>query len=146
MSRKTRELIVKIILLVAAMSSLVFLGGIVLVLFTHGLPILNFVGIREFLFGTNWYPTHEMSEFGILPMIYGSLLITTGALLFAAPLGILSALFIAEIAPFWLKETMKPIVELLAGVPSVVYGLFGALVVAPFVQKAFKWQDISYSS
>ena len=65
------------------------------------------------------------------------LIITAGALIFAAPLGILSALFIAEIAPFWLKETMKPIIELLAGVPSVVYGLFGALLVAPIVQDVF---------
>ncbi|MGD9378972.1 MAG: phosphate ABC transporter permease subunit PstC [candidate division WOR-3 bacterium] len=137
MSRKTRELIVKIVLLFAAMSSLVFLGGIVVVLFTQGLPIVNVVGIKEFLLGTSWYPTHDIPEFGILPMIYGSLLITAGALLFAAPLGILSALFIAEIAPFWMKETMKPIVELLAGIPSVVYGLFGALVVAPFVQNLF---------
>jgi len=137
MSRKTRELIVKTILLFAAMSSLIFLGGIVIVLFTQGLPILNIVGIKGFLFGTNWYPTHENPEFGILPMIFGSLIITAGALLFAAPLGILSALFIAEIAPFWVKETMKPTIELLAGIPSVVYGLFGALVIAPFVQKIF---------
>ncbi len=134
MSRRKKDFIIKTLLLFCALSSLIFLGGIVLVLITQGIPILGTVGIGEFLFGTHWYPTHDEPEFGILPMIYGSLIITAGALIFAAPLGILSALFIAEIAPFWLKETMKPIIELLAGVPSVVYGLFGALFVAPIVQ------------
>lgn len=134
MNRKTREFIVRTLLLFCALSSLIFLAGIVVVLFSQGLPVLHTVGITNFLFGRQWYPTHEIPEFGILPMIYGSLLVTAGALLFAAPLGILSALYIAEIAPFWLKELFKPLVELLAGIPSVIYGLFGALVVAPVVQ------------
>jgi phosphate transport system permease protein len=137
MNRRTKDFIIRTILLFCALSSLVFLAGIVIVLFSQGAPITRFIDIGRFLFGIHWYPTHENPEFGILPMIYGSLLITAGALIFAAPLGILSALYIAEIAPFWLKETMKPSVELLAGVPSVVYGLFGALLVAPFVQKLF---------
>ncbi len=134
MNKRIREFIIKSILLIAALSSLIFLGGIVLVFITQGVPILKTVGIGEFIFGTHWYPTHEQPEFGILPMIYGSLVITIGALLFAAPLGILSALFISEVAPFWFKEIMKPIVELLAGIPSVVYGLFGALFIAPIIQ------------
>jgi len=137
MSRKTKDLIIKSILLFCALSSLVFLGGIVLVLITQGIPIVQTLGIGEFLFGTHWYPTHDDAEFGILPMIYGSLIITAGALLFAAPLSILSALFLAEIAPFWLRETIKPVIELLAGIPSVIYGLFGAIFIAPIVQKVF---------
>ncbi|MBN2621314.1 phosphate ABC transporter permease subunit PstC [candidate division WOR-3 bacterium] len=137
MSRRTREFIVKSILLIAATSSLVFLGGIVLVLTTQGIPVFKTVGIVQFIFGTSWYPTHEQAEFGILPMIYGSLIITIGALAFATPLGIMSALYISEVAPFWFKETMKPVVELLAGIPSVVYGLFGALFIAPIVQDLF---------
>jgi phosphate transport system permease protein len=135
MSRRTKEHIVKSVLLLCALSSLVFLGGIVLVLITQGIPIFGKIGFVDFLFGTNWFPTHENAEFGILPMIWGSLLITSGALFFATPLGILSALYISEVSPFWLKETMKPVIELLAGIPSVVYGLFGALLVAPFIQK-----------
>jgi phosphate transport system permease protein len=137
MSKRTREFIVKSILLIAATSSLVFLGGIVLVLITQGIPVFKTVGIVHFIFGTSWYPTHEQAEFGILPMIYGSLIITIGALAFATPLGILSALYISEVAPFWFKEIMKPVVELLAGIPSVVYGLFGALFIAPVVQDLF---------
>lgn len=137
MKRRTREFIIQNLLLICALSSLLFLAGIVFVLFRQGIPIFFRVGIINFLFGTQWFPTREIPEFGILPMIYGSVLITTGALLFAAPLAILSALFIAEVAPPWLKEIMKPVVELLGGIPSVVYGLFGALVIAPFVQRLF---------
>ena len=135
MSRKTSEFLVKIILLVAALSALVFLAGIVLVLFTQGLPVLKYVSVKDFLFGRHWHPTNAQPEFGILTMIYGSLIVTLGALIVSAPLGILSALYIAEVAPSWLKETLKPIIELLAGIPSVVYGLFGALLIAPILQK-----------
>jgi phosphate transport system permease protein len=135
--RATREYIIKGFLLLCALSSLVFLAGIVFVLFSQGLRVFGFVRITDLLFGRNWYPTHEFPEFGILPMIYGSVVITFGALILAAPLGIASALFISEVAPSRLKEIIKPVVELLGGIPSVVYGLFGAMVVAPFVQKLF---------
>jgi len=137
MRRKIIENIIKILLLIVAMSALVFLAGIVVVLITQGSPIFKYVGIKDFLFGMKWYPTHEEPEFGILPMIYGSLIVTIGALIFATPLGIMCALYIAEVAPHWLKETLKPIIELLAGIPSVVYGLFGALFIAPLVQRIF---------
>jgi phosphate transport system permease protein len=137
MKRQIIENFIKILLLIVAMSALVFLAGIVIVLITQGTPILKYVSIKDFFFGMKWYPTHGEPEFGILPMIYGSLIVTIGALVFATPLGIMSALYIAEVAPHWLKETLKPIIELLAGIPSVVYGLFGALFIAPLVQKTF---------
>ncbi len=137
MKRKIIENIIKILLLVVAMSALVFLAGIVIVLITQGAPIFKYISIKDFLFGMKWYPTHEEPEFGILPMIYGSLIVTIGALIFATPLGIMCALYIAEVAPHWLKETLKPVIELLAGVPSVVYGLFGALFIAPLIQRIF---------
>jgi phosphate transport system permease protein len=119
------------------MSALVFLAGIVVVLITQGAPIFKYVSIKNFLLGMKWYPTHEEPLFGILPMIYGSLIVTIGALVLAAPLSIMSALYIAEVAPHWLKELLKPIIELLAGIPSVVYGLFGALFIAPLIQNIF---------
>jgi phosphate transport system permease protein len=137
MKRKIIENFIKIFLLLVAMSALVFLAGIVIVLITQGAPIFKYVSMKDFLFGMKWYPTHEEPEFGILPMIYGSLIVTIGALIFATPLGIMCALYIAEVAPHWLKETLKPIIELLAGIPSVVYGLFGALFIAPLVQRTF---------
>ncbi|MGQ9464947.1 MAG: phosphate ABC transporter permease subunit PstC [bacterium] len=137
MKRSTREFLIKIMLLIFASSALIFLAGIILVLLTQGLPILKYVSIKEFLFGLHWYPTHTEPEFGILPMIYGSLLVTIGALILATPLGVMSALYIAEVAPSRLKEILKPVIELLASVPSVVYGLFGALFIAPLIQKLF---------
>ncbi|MGQ9534073.1 MAG: phosphate ABC transporter permease subunit PstC [bacterium] len=137
MQRSTREFLIKIMLLIFASSALIFLAGIILVLLTQGLPILKYVSIKEFLFGLHWYPTHTEPEFGILPMIYGSLLVTIGALILATPLGVMSALYIAEVAPSRLKEILKPVIELLASVPSVVYGLFGALFIAPLIQKLF---------
>uniref|UniRef100_A0A7V0Z5P2 Phosphate transport system permease protein n=1 Tax=candidate division WOR-3 bacterium TaxID=2052148 RepID=A0A7V0Z5P2_UNCW3 len=137
MKRQIIENFIKILLLIVAMSALVFLAGIVVVLITQGTPILKYVSVKDFFFGMKWYPTHGEPEFGILPMIYGSLIVTIGALVFATPLGIMCALYIAEVAPHWLKETLKPIIELLAGIPSVVYGLFGALFIAPLVQKTF---------
>jgi len=137
MKRKIIENFIKIFLLLVAMSALVFLAGIVIVLITQGAPIFKYVSMKDFLFGMKWYPTLEEPEFGILPMIYGSLIVTIGALIFATPLGIMCALYIAEVAPHWLKETLKPIIELLAGIPSVVYGLFGALFIAPLIQRTF---------
>ncbi len=136
-NRRQTESIIRFGLLFIALSSLVFLSGIIVVLITQGLPVFKTVNIFGFLFGTKWYPTHAEPQFGILAMIYGSIIVTAGAIVFAAPLGILSALYIAEVAPFWLKEALKPIIELLAGIPSVVYGLFGALLVAPILQKLF---------
>lgn len=137
LNRRTIETTIKIILFIIALNALVFLAGIVIVLITQGTPILKFVSLKDFLFGMEWYPTHEEPEFGILPMIYGSLIVTLGALILATPLGVMCALYIAEVAPHWLKETLKPIIELLAGVPSVIYGLFGALFIAPLIQRLF---------
>lgn len=137
LNRRIIETAINIILFIIALSALVFLAGIVVVLITQGTPILKYVNLKDFLFGMKWYPTHEEPEFGILPMIYGSLIVTLGALVLATPLGIMCALYIAEVAPRWLKETLKPIIELLAGVPSVIYGLFGALFIAPLIQKVF---------
>lgn len=137
MNRRTGEFLIKTVLLLFASSTLVSLAGIVIVLLTQGLPIFKYVSIKEFLFGLHWYPTHPEPEFGILPMVYGSLVVTLGALILATPLGVMSALYIAEVAPLRVKEILKPTIELLAGVPSVVYGLFGALFIAPLVQKLF---------
>ncbi len=137
-NRKITESIIKTSLLIVALSALVFLAGIMIVLITQGTPILKYVSLKEFLLGLKWYPTHpEEPEFGILSMIYGSIIVTLGALIIATPLGIMCALYIAEVAPKWLKEMLKPVIELLAGVPSVIYGLFGALFIAPYIQKIF---------
>ena len=117
-----------------AFASLVFLLGIILILFQQRLTIFRIVNLFEFIGGKAWYPTAEPAEFGILPLILGTLWITLGAMLFCIPVGIGSALFLHEIAGFRLRSILKPIIEILAGIPSIVYGFFGMVIIAPFLQ------------
>lgn len=135
--RKAKENLIKGFFCLLASLSIFFLLGIVIVLFKEGLPIFKVTNFKEFLFGKFWYPTSEPPEFGILPLILGSFLVTFGALVISVPLGVASAIYISEIASFKIKEFIKPVIELLAGIPSVVYGFFGMVVVAPQVAKIF---------
>jgi phosphate transport system permease protein len=116
---------------------MIMLAGIIISIFNEGLPLFRHVKIWDFLFGTFWYPTHAEAEFGISTLIVGSLVVTLGALVIAIPLGLGSAIFISEIAPAWLREICKPLIELLAGIPSVVYGLFGMALLAPMIRQLF---------
>ena len=118
----------------AAFTALVFLVGIVAVLFTEALPLFRKVRVADFLFGRVWYPTGEPADFGILPLIAGSFWVTLGALLVCVPLGVGSALYLNELAGPKQKAVLKPAVEILAGVPSIVYGFFGMVVIAPLLQ------------
>ena len=102
-----------------------------------GLPIFQKVSLGDFLFGLEWYPTADPPLFGIFPLIVGSLVVTLISTLIAVPLGVLSAIYIAEIAPVSIKEILKSIIELLAGLPSVILGFFGMIVVAPWMQDTF---------
>jgi len=122
---------------VFASLSCLFLLGIILTLFTQGLPIFQTIGFFRFIFGRAWYPTYDPPEFGILPLILGSLVVTTFALIIAIPLSLGSAIYISELASPKMKEILKPVIELLAGIPSVVYGLFGMVLLSPLVQKVF---------
>lgn len=137
MTRRTKENIIKYILFTFALVSIVVLGLIVFSLFREGLPIFKIVSPLDFIFGTEWYPTSDPPSFGIFSLIVGSLIVTLIATLIAVPLGVLSAIYIAEIAPGAIKEILKSIIELLAGLPSVVLGFFGMIVVAPWLQKTF---------
>lgn len=112
-------------------SSILFVLLILFFLLSEGTPALFDVPLSQ-LFSERWYPIE--GYYGILPLILGSLVVTLGASLVAVPFGILTAVFIAEIAPKWLQEIMKPLVELLAGLPSVVLGFLGILVVSPFLR------------
>ena len=134
---KIKEKIVKKILLLFAFSSILFLTGIIIVLFKEGLPIFKEVGLIEFVFGKEWYPTYEPPDFGILPLLTASLMVTLGAMIIAVPIGISSAIFISYILPKRFKNVVKPLVELLAGVPSVIYGLFGMKILGPYLQRLF---------
>lgn len=117
-----------------AFSSLIFLVGIVIVLFKEGFPIFKAVKAGDFLFGRFWYPTYGPPEFGIFPLILASFWVTLGALLVCVPLGVGSALYLNEMASFRQRSVLKPMVEILASIPSVVYGFFGMMIVAPVLQ------------
>ncbi|MDZ4121391.1 MAG: phosphate ABC transporter permease subunit PstC, partial [Candidatus Cloacimonadaceae bacterium] len=122
---------------VSSLFVIVFLFGIIFSIFREGLPLFKVVRIVDFLFGTQWYPTHAEAEFGIYTLIVGSFYVTMGALTIAIPLGLGSAVFIAEVANNRIREIAKPVIELLAGIPSVVYGLFGMAFLAPLIRVWF---------
>jgi phosphate transport system permease protein len=124
-------------LFAAASLSVVAICLIFYFLFSNGMPIFGKIGISEFLFGKQWNPTGEPPAYGILPMIFGSLLVTFGAMLIAVPLGIGCAAFLSEVAPKKVAAWLKPVIELLAGVPSVVYGFFGLMLLVSFIRVNF---------
>lgn len=117
-----------------ATASIAILFMISVFLFMEGLPIFKVVSVKNFIFGTYWYPTADPPDFGIFPLIIGSLVVTIVSAAISIPLGIMTAIYLAEIATVKIRELVKPIVELLAALPSVVIGFFGMVIVAPFLQ------------
>ncbi|HQI17122.1 MAG TPA: phosphate ABC transporter permease subunit PstC [Bacillota bacterium] len=118
--------------------------GVILIsyfIINEGYPVIRKVGIWEFISGQKWAPTKEI--YGIYPMIAGSLLVTIGALVLGVPIGIGCAIFMAELARPRIVEILKPGIELLAGIPSVIYGLYGLTVIVPFIRKVFNNQGFS---
>lgn len=113
-------------------SAILFILMILYFLLKEGLPALVNVSLSN-LFGTTWYPIENY--FGILPLISGSLIVTLGAALIAVPFGVGTAIFISEVAPQWSNDILKPLVEILAGLPSVVLGFLGILVLVPFLRR-----------
>jgi phosphate transport system permease protein len=136
MSRK-KERAIKWLFTVTAFASLAFLVGIVLVLFREALPIFAKITPQAFLLGESWYPTADPPEFGILPLILASLWVTAGALAVCVPLGVGSALYMHELAGPRQRAVLKPVIEILASIPSIVYGFFGMAVLAPLLQTSF---------
>jgi phosphate transport system permease protein len=120
-----------------AFASLVFLIGIVIVLFKEALPIFQKVKPLEFILGRAWYPTYSIPEFGILPLILASIWVTFGAILVCVPLGVGSALYLHELAGHKQRAILKPLIEILASIPSVVYGFFGMVILTPLLQSLF---------
>ncbi|MGB9742214.1 MAG: phosphate ABC transporter permease subunit PstC [candidate division WOR-3 bacterium] len=130
-----RERLIERGLAVVALSALGSLLLIALFIFIEGVPLIIKVGIRNFILATHWAPTR--GSFGILPMIVGSLEVTLMALLFGGGTGIGVAMFLSEFAPRWSVRVLKPLIELLAGIPSVVYGFIGVVVLVPWIRKTF---------
>ena len=130
-----KEAIMKGVFLLAACASILAVALICLFLFANGLPAIGEIGIFDFLLGKVWKPGNDL--YGILPMILGSIYVTAGAIFVGVPIGILTAVFMAKFCPKGLYRFLKPAVELLAGIPSVVYGFFGLVVIVPLIRNLF---------
>ena len=102
-------------------------------LFANGFPTIAKIGVFDFLLGKTWRPLNDI--YGIFPMIVGSIYVTAGAIVIGVPVGILCAIFMAKFCPKGLYKILKPATELLAGIPSIVYGFFGLVVIVPFIQQ-----------
>lgn len=123
---------------VFALSACISILAVVLIcvfLFANGIPAIGEIGVGKFLGGTSWKPSNDI--YGIFPMIIGSLYVTAGAMLIGVPIGILTAVFMARFCPKGIYKVAKPAIELLAGIPSVVYGFFGLMVIVPLIRKLF---------
>ncbi|NCB51916.1 MAG: phosphate ABC transporter permease subunit PstC [Clostridia bacterium] len=127
-----KENLFKALFLTAACASIFAVALICVFLFLNGVPAMLEIGIPEFLFGLKWKPLNEI--FGILPFIVGSIYVTAGAIIVGVPIGLLCSIFMARFCPPALYRILKPAVELLAGIPSIVYGFFGLVVLVPIMQ------------
>ena len=132
---KIKEKFWEIIFLIAAGFSILAVLLICLFLFANGIPAMHKIGLTNFMFGTKWKPGNDL--YGIFPMIAGSLYVTAGAILTGVPVGLMTAIFLSKFCPKWLHKMLKPAIDLLAGIPSVVYGFFGLMVIVPFVRNVF---------
>lgn len=132
---KVKEKVMEYVFLLAAVISIVAVVLICAFLFANGIPAMKEIGFLDFLSGTKWKPGND--KYGIFPMILGSIYVTGGALIIGVPVGVLMAVFMARFCPNKLYKILKPIVDLLAGIPSIVYGFFGLVVLVPFIRERF---------
>lgn len=130
-----KEKNMKLVFLVTAMASIIAVIVICGFLFVNGVPAIKEIGVKEFLLGMEWLPMQEI--FGILPMIVGSIYVTAGAIIIGVPIGIFSAVYLVRFCNEKVYKIVKPAVELMAGIPSIVYGFFGLVVIVPAFQTIF---------
>jgi phosphate transport system permease protein len=145
-ARKESEKLVKFLLALAAAVAVLATLGIVLSVLFESIAFFRKVNIADFLFGTHWSPQSTPPSFGFVPLLVGSLLIMLIAMFVAAPLGLMCAIFLAEYASPVVRKIGKPVLEILAGIPTVVLGFFAALTVAPLIRKAGEVLDLSVAS
>ncbi|MBN2008325.1 phosphate ABC transporter permease subunit PstC [candidate division KSB1 bacterium] len=136
--RRFREKSIHYFFLLNGIFSIIILIGIFSLLFTQGLPALKEIGLTEFFLRSQWDPTSpEHETYGLLAMIVSTLIVTIGALTIAVPLGIAAAAYLADVAHHRVREIVKPVIEILAGIPSVVVGFLGIILVGPLLAKLF---------
>jgi phosphate transport system permease protein len=127
-----KEFFITSLIKVSGYSAIIFVVAIFVFLLTEGLPTIREVPIKSLL-SQRWYPIE--AYYGILPLIGGSIIVTIGAAIIAVPIGIGTAIYIAEVAPNWAREILKPLVEVMAGIPSVVLGFIGIIILAPYIRQ-----------
>ena len=132
---KYKEKIMEVVFLAAACVSILAVALICVFLFANGVPAMKEIGFADFLLGREWRPGNDI--YGIFPMIIGSIYVTAGAIVIGVPIGLLTAVFLARYCPAGIYKVVKPGVELLAGIPSVVYGFFGMVVIVPMIRNTF---------
>ncbi len=133
--KRYKEGLMKFVFFIAACTSVLAVALICAFLFANGVPAIFKIGAADFLLGKVWTPNNDI--YGIWPMILGSVYVTAGAIIAGVPVGILTAVFMARFCPKRIYKIIKPAIELLAGIPSVVYGFFGLVVVVPYVREIF---------
>ncbi|MEG1887119.1 MAG: phosphate ABC transporter permease subunit PstC [Oscillospiraceae bacterium] len=133
--KKYKEKIMHGVFFAVACTSVLAVGLICVFIFVNGVPAIAEIGLFKFLGGKQWKPGNDI--YGILPMILGSIYVTAGAIIIGVPIGILTAVFMARFCPKGLYKLLKPMVDLLSGIPSIVYGFFGLVVIVPFIRNTF---------
>ena len=139
--KNIKEKVMKLLFFLTALVSITAVILICIFLFASGIPAIKEIGVFKFLLGTSWKPANNL--YGILPMIVGSFYVTAGALIIGVPIGILTAVFMARFAPRSIYAPLKAAVNLMAGIPSVVYGFFGLVVLVPFIRESFGGRGMS---
>lgn len=139
--KNIKEKVMKLLFFLTALVSIAAVILICIFLFASGIPAIKEIGVFKFLLGTSWKPANNL--YGILPMIVSSFYVTAGALIIGVPIGILTAVFMARFAPRSIYAPLKAAVNLMAGIPSVVYGFFGLVVLVPFIREAFGGRGMS---
>ncbi len=139
--RSMKENFAKVLFTAAAAISIIAAAVICIFLFANGIPAIQQIGLLDFLGGSVWKPTADV--YGILPMILGSIYATAGALAIGVPIGLLCAIYLSKYASPRMRKVITPGVELLAGIPSVIYGFFGLVVIVPLIRTAFGVQGMS---
>ena len=133
--KNLKEQLMHLVFLLSACVSILCVAMICVFLFANGIPAIGKIGVFQFLAGEKWKPGNDL--YGILPMILGSIYVTAGAVIIGVPIGILTAVYMSKFCPRRIYKVVKPAIDLLAGIPSVVYGFFGMVVIVPVVSQLF---------
>jgi phosphate transport system permease protein len=135
--KKISEYVIESLIRLSGSLVILFVFLIFLFLLWDSLSLFGVYRVGEFLFGRNWLPISEPPKFGIVPLLLGSIYVTVGAIIICVPVGVVAAMFIAEVAPTFLKNVLKSLVEILAAIPSVVLGFIGIVWLSPFLKNTF---------